>query len=117
MSDEELAALEEELTTARTEIDRLSEAAADAHARASQMEATTANLRKELAQSQSNFAVKDSELTSANADLASTRAAEESLRGELVEAQDQAKSAALNTKTPFSPQSHRSQPIWSPAKR
>lgn len=52
MTDEEMAALQEELAEARAEVERLSLAAADSQARAAHLEETVGQLRAALAQAQ-----------------------------------------------------------------
>jgi hypothetical protein len=70
MSNEEYLTLEDELAAARAEVERLSEVAADTHARLAQMEAALTN----------------------------ARAVEDSLKRELVEARDRERTATLKYK-------------------
>ena len=69
MTDEEIAALQDELTEAQTEVDRLQTIAADREARAAHLEETLAQLQEEqsrlsasLREAQAQFAARDEEL-------------------------------------------------------
>ena len=69
MTDEDIAALQDELAEARTEVDRLQTATADREARAAHLEETLAQLREEQSQlsaslhdAQTQLATRDEEL-------------------------------------------------------
>ncbi|OGO50030.1 MAG: hypothetical protein A2148_02965 [Chloroflexi bacterium RBG_16_68_14] len=63
MSDDELAALEEELAEARAESERLQVTAADREARAAHLESQLAELRQEMTQARSEAQSREEELT------------------------------------------------------
>jgi septal ring factor EnvC (AmiA/AmiB activator) len=81
VTDEEIAALQDELTEAQTEVDRLQTIAADREARAAHLEETLAGLREEqgrlsasLSEAQVQFAARDEDLAAVRQELAALQA-------------------------------------------
>src|SRR5438105_2540561 len=87
MKDEEVVLLEEQLSAAQTDIDRLQEQLAEATARATTSEAEGTEMRKHLALARREIAERDSERTAQVAEV-------ESLRSAIATAEDRARSAA-----------------------
>ena len=81
MTDEQIAALQDELTEAQTEVDRLQTIAADREARAAHLEETLAQLREEqsqlsasLREAQTQLATRDEELAALSQEVEALQA-------------------------------------------
>jgi uncharacterized phage infection (PIP) family protein YhgE len=81
VTDEDMAALQDELTEAQTEVDRLQTIAADREARAAHLEETLTELREEqgrlsasLREAQVQFAARDEELAALRPEVAALQA-------------------------------------------
>jgi chromosome segregation ATPase len=88
MSNEELAALQEELDAARAEVDRLQEMLADREARAVHAESQLSELRGELSQARAEAEARDAE-------LAGLREREQSLAAQAQDAAQRYRALAL----------------------
>jgi len=95
MTDEEIAALQDELTEARTEIDRLQTIAADREARAAHLEETLAQLQEQQSQLSASLGETQSQLAARDEELAALRQEVEGLRASLKAAASKYRDALL----------------------
>jgi septal ring factor EnvC (AmiA/AmiB activator) len=73
VTDEEIAALQDQLTEAQTEVDRLQTIAADGEARAAHLEETLAQLREEQSQLSASLREAQAQLAARDEELAALR--------------------------------------------
>lgn len=95
MTDEEIAALQDELTEARTEVDRLQTIAADREARAAHLEETLAQLREEQSQLSASLHEAESQLAARDEEMVTLRQEVEALRASLKAAASKYRHALL----------------------
>jgi len=95
VTDEEIAALQDELTEARTEVDRLQTIAADREARAAHLEETLAQLREEQSQLSASLHEAESQLAARDEEMVTLRQEVEALRASLKAAASKYRHALL----------------------
>ena len=95
MTDEEIAALQDELTEAQTEVDRLQTIAADREARAAHLEETLAQLREEQSQLSVSLREAQVQLAARDEELAALRQEVEGLQASLKAAAGKYRDALL----------------------
>ena len=83
MTDEEIAALQDELAEAKTEVDRLQTMAADREARAAHLEETLAQIREEQSQLSASLLEAETQLAARDEEMAALRQEVEGLQASL----------------------------------
>ncbi len=95
MTDEEIAALQDELTEAKTEVDRLQTMAADREAQAIHLEETLAQLQEQQSQVSASLREAEAQLAARDEELAALREQVEALQASLKAAASKYRSALL----------------------
>jgi len=95
VTDEEIAALQDELAEAQTEVDRLQTIAADREARAAHLEETLAQLREEQSQLSASLHEAQSQLAARDEEMVTLRQEVEALRASLKAAASKYRHALL----------------------
>jgi chromosome segregation ATPase len=95
VTDEEIATLQDELTQARTEDDRLQTTAADREARAAHLEETLAQLREEQSQLSASLSEAQAQLAARDEEMAALRQEVEALQASLKAAASKYRDALL----------------------
>jgi chromosome segregation ATPase len=95
VTDEEIAALQDELTEARTEVDRLQTITADREARAAHLEETLAQLQEQQSQLSASLREAEAQLAARDEELAALRQEVEALRASLKAAASKYRDALL----------------------
>jgi uncharacterized phage infection (PIP) family protein YhgE len=95
VTDEEIAALQDELVEAQTEVDRLQTMAADREARAAHLEETLAQLREEHGQLSASLNEAQAQLAARDDELAALRQEAEALQASLKAAAGKYRDAVL----------------------
>jgi chromosome segregation ATPase len=103
VTDEEIAALQDELTEAQTEVDRLQTTTADREARAAHLEETLAQLREEQSQLSASLGEAQAQLAARDEELAALRQEVEALRGGLKAAANKYRDALLASRPEVPP--------------
>jgi DNA repair exonuclease SbcCD ATPase subunit len=103
VTDEEIAALQDELTEARTEVDRLQTMAADREARAAHLEETLVQLREEQSQLSASLGEAEAQLAARDEELTALRQEVEGLQASLKAAASKYRSALLASKPEVPP--------------
>jgi uncharacterized phage infection (PIP) family protein YhgE len=103
VTDEEIAALQDELAEAQTEVDRLQTMAADREARAAHLEETLAQLREEHSQLSASLNEAQAQLAARDEELAALRQEAEALQASLKAAASKYRDAVLASRPEVPP--------------
>jgi septal ring factor EnvC (AmiA/AmiB activator) len=103
VTDEEIAALQDELVEAQTEVDRLQTMAADREARAAHLEETLAQLREEHSQLSASLLEAQTQLAARDEELAAVRQEAEALQASLKAAAGKYRDALLASRPEVPP--------------
>jgi DNA repair exonuclease SbcCD ATPase subunit len=103
VTDEEIAALQDELVEAQTEVDRLQTMAADREARAAHLEETLAQVREEHSQLSASLAEAQAQLAARDEELATLRQEAEALQASLKAAAGKYRDAVLTSRPEVPP--------------
>jgi DNA repair exonuclease SbcCD ATPase subunit len=103
VTDEEIAALQDELAEAQTEVDRLQTMAADREARAAHLEETLAQLREEQSQLSASLGEAQAQLAARDEELAALRQEAEALQASLKAAAGKYRDAVLASRPEVPP--------------
>lgn len=103
MTEEEIAALQDQLAETQTEVDRLQTIAADREARAAHLEETVAQLREEQSQLSASLGEAQAQLAARDEELAALRQEVEALQGGLKAAAGKYRDALLTSRPEVPP--------------
>jgi chromosome segregation ATPase len=103
VTDEEIAALQDELAEAQTEVDRLQTIAADREARAAHLEETLAQLREEQSQLSASLREAQDQVAARDEEAAALREQVEALQGSLKAAASKYRDALLASRPEVPP--------------